>query len=81
MNTHDIEKTREALIRQWNRSYRKPWILRQLCSQPGQIILLGVLGSMVLGAIPILYGLSFNQVSASGEPTQVGVWSVLGTKD
>lgn len=81
MNTHEIEKTREALIRQWNRSYRQPWIVRQLHSRQVQIVLLVVLSSLTVGAIPILYGLTLKPQALAVNPTQAGIWEALSKQD
>lgn len=81
MNTHEIEKTREALIRQWNRSYGQPWFLRPLHSLPVQTVLMVVLSSFLVGAIPIVYALTVDQAPASVEPTQAGLWGVFSTRN
>jgi hypothetical protein len=81
MNTREIEKTREALIRQWNRSYRQPWFLRLFGSLSVQTLLTVILGSLVVGAIPIVYSLTVDQTPTAVEPTQAGVWGVFKTRD
>lgn len=81
MNTHEIEKTRAALIRQWNQSDRQPrW--RRFPSLRVQTVLLVVLSSFAVGATPIVYGAIVHpQGLGAVDPTQAGIWGVLSTQD
>jgi len=81
MNTQEIEKTRAALIRQWNRTERQPW-WRRFSSLQVQTVVLVVLSSLAVGAIPIVYRSIFHpQALPAADPTQAGIWGALGTQD
>ena len=79
----EIEREREALIRQWNRSSTNAPTRIKRNPRPVRTILGIVLGSFLIGSIPVIgaYAGQSTPTDNSTPPTHAGVWGVLAERD
>lgn len=81
MNTHDIERKREELIRQWQGCGGTMQPLRMSPTDRLKLVLIIAFSSLVVGSLPIIYGLTWGHQAQTIIPTEASLWAVFGERD
>lgn len=81
MNTRDIERKREELIRQWQGYGGSTQLLKMSPTDRLKLVLVVAFSSLVVGSLPILYGLTWGHQTQTIIPTEASLWGVFGERE